>query len=925
MEFEVLGSMAVRCGTRVAPLAGRLQRILLGVLVARANTTVGVEVLTDALWGERRDDRAQQKLHLHVHKLRRVLDEPGRLSFGHGGYGLQVAAGELDSERFESALRQARATEDPGRRVDVLRAALRLWRSAPFGDLDVPLLADEARRLSELRLAAIENLYRAELRCGRDAVLVGELTELVRRHPLHEPLHGLLMLALHRAGRQADALAAYRHARETLVRELGLEPGAELRGIEQLILAGEPVASSAAPMQLPRNVRGFVGRTTVLSELDRLLAEHGESGQMAVVTGTAGVGKTALALQWAHRVRSEFPDGQLYADLRGYGTERPMPPENVLAGFLRALGVDGPAVPQDLLDRAALFRGLADDRRILIVLDNAGAAAQLRPLLPGTSTCFVLVTSRDSLAGLIARDGAHRIQLDRLPYDDATDLLRTLLGDRANADPAATRLLIDRCGRLPLALRIAAEAVRNSRDMSVTGLAAALSDDQDTLDLLDAGGDPQTAIRSTFSWSYRHLPPEAAHLFRLWGLHPGADTGVPALAALAGTDLRTTRRCLDLLVRAHIAEEMPSGRYWMHDLLRAYAKECTETVSREETTAAVRRLLIWNLHTAAAAQQVLDPRARPVELPLAIPPEPTIVFRDRDEAREWYEVERGNLVDAVRAAAGLGEHAIAWRLAAVMLAFFYVSKYWDDWIETHRIALASAKKCGDAGGEADILNGLGVAYSDLGRYAESIHCHREAEKLYGETDKRRNKAWNLNNLGVAYDDLRRFDEGAACYREALVLFREVGDPRGEGFCLNNLGDVHRQLREFSLAENYLRQAMEIQERTGDQDGQRFTLRTLGDLHHDTADHKRAIHYYRHALAICQDLGERYRAATLHVRLADALEAIGRLAAARECLNAALIAFTDLDDSGAAGIRARLETEGAGSAEPAPRDAYLTRR
>ncbi|ONI92319.1 hypothetical protein ALI22I_04450 [Saccharothrix sp. ALI-22-I] len=317
------------------------------------------------------------------------------------------------------------------------------------------------------------------------------------------------------------------------------------------------------------DVRGFVGRDAELAELDNLLST-GEAAVISAVAGTAGVGKTALAVRWAHRVRERFPDGQLYVDLRGYGPDQPVSPEDALAGFLRALDLEGAAIPQDLAERAARFRTLVARSRMLILLDNARTVEQLRPLLPGGSSCFVVVTSRDALAGLVAREGAHRLDLDRLPSEDAHRLLRELLGDRVDAEPGAARALVERCARLPLALRITAELIRSRPTRGLSEFVDELSGQQGALDLLDADGDPHTAVRAVFSWSYRRLDAVAARVFRLLGLHPGHDADDHAAAALAGVSLRETRRALDMLRRAHLVDQISDGRYQPHDLLRAY-------------------------------------------------------------------------------------------------------------------------------------------------------------------------------------------------------------------------------------------------------------------------------------------------------------------------------------------------------------------
>lgn len=839
MEFEVLGPVLVRRGGRVTMLTGRLQSSLLGVLLLRANQPVSVDALIDVLWGDQLDARATQKLQLHVHRLRGVLAEPDRLSFSPAGYRLQVLPGELDAERFESLLDEAHAVadHDPQRAIELLRGALDMWTGDPFRDMDVSMLADWALRLVELRLVALETLYQAELACGLNAAVIGELRELVRQYPVRERLHGLLMGALYRAGRQAEALQVYRTARNMLVKELGVEPAPELRALHERMLTGEPLVLAVeaspptAPAQLPMNVRVFVGRDAEHAELDGLLST-GTGAVVAAVTGTAGVGKTALAVRWAHRVRDRFPDGQLYVDLRGYGPDQPVSPADALAGFLRALGADGAGIPQDLAERAARFRTMVASSRILIVLDNARTVEQLRPLLPGSPSCFVVVTSRDALVGLVAREGAHRLALDRLPRADACALFRTLLGDRADAEPEAVCALGEQCARLPLALRITAELIRSRSTHSLREFVDELSGRQDSLDLLDLDGDPHTAVRAVFSWSYHSLDRVAARMFRLLGLHPGHDTDEYAAAALAGADLRETRRALDVLRRAHLVDQCSAGRYQSHDLLRAYASELTaSTDSADEREGALSRLLSYYMHTASTAMDVVarDDYAQRPSTPK--PGGEVPVFATYDHAWRWLDAERANLLEAGRHR----EPGFVINLSRTVWRYLDIGGYYNDAMILHTRALDAARILVDERAEAGARRVLGVTLARLG-------SHRDAA-----------------------DHLTR----------ALVVFRRTGDHLFEIATLSVLGSVYRKKGELEKATRWLEQAIALID-----PDMSWYLRCVVMIHYvrnllSLGRPQKALRYLDATFTLCQDNHDNHLECNVMCALARAYVHIGR--------------------------------------------------
>jgi tetratricopeptide (TPR) repeat protein/transcriptional regulator with XRE-family HTH domain len=613
-----------------------------------------------------------------------------------------------------------------------------------------------------------------------------------------------------------------------------------------------PATSSVVPRQLPQAVRGFVGRQRELAALTKLV--RGPDGVVYTIAGTAGVGKTALALRWARDVAGGFPDGQLFVNLRGYDPDRPVPAPDALAGFLRALGVPGRDVPAGTDERAALYRSMLATRRILVVLDNACSAEQVRPLLAAAPGCLTLVTSRDALVGLIARDGAIRVNLDRLPLPDAVSLLRILIGMRADADPASAEAIAVQCSQLPLALRVAAELAARTV-MPLADLVGELADEQRRLDLLDAGGDPAAGVRAVFSWSYRLLDPGAARAFRLLGLHPGKDLDRYAVAALTGTAVEQASRVLDRLARAHLVELTGLGRTGMHDLLRGYARGLAATEDTEdERRAALTRLFDHYLHTAASAMDALFPaeRHRRPQVAAAASPAPSVI--EPGAARAWLDAERPDLTAAIvhMAAYGWPGHLI--RLAAVLLRYLEAGGHYPELRTIHGHARRTARDTGERVAEAGALYGLAMADLHQGRYRQAVDLMQQALALCREARDQIGQARALSNLGIARIQLGHYHSASVNLRQALAVYREVGDLFGEARAINNLGLVELRQGQYQQAVEHLNQALALHQQVGDQANETVCLANLGVVDLRRGRYQQAGRYLKRALALSQEIG-----------------------------------------------------------------------
>jgi DNA-binding SARP family transcriptional activator/Tfp pilus assembly protein PilF len=843
----------VRCGDLRVALSPGKQRAVLAALLLRANQVVSVDELAETLWGLSPPPSARVTVQNNVMRLRRALGEAcrDRISTQRRGYMIRVAAGELDMTRFEHLLGSARAAARDGSwamSAQQARGALELWRGEPLADVDSEVLAArEVPRLAELRLQTLELRNDADLHLGRHAEAIAELRRLASEHPLRERLHGLLMLALYRDGRQAEALAAYAAARRVLIEELGTEPGTGLRKLHQRILTADPALELAenerpaaaapepvVPRQLPATVRHFTGRARELAELSGLLdGSGGETVPMVVISaiaGTAGVGKTALAVQWAHQVADRFPDGQLYVNLRGYDPGQPVLAADALAGFLRALDVSGPDIPAEEHERATRYRSLLAGRRMLVVLDNAGSADQVRPLLPGTPACVVVVTSRDSLAGLVARDGAARVDLDLLPLAEAVDLLRALIGRQLDADPAAAATLASQCSRLPLALRVAAELAAARPAVPLADLVGELADQQRRLDLLDAGGDRHTAVRAVFSWSYRHLGTGAARMFQLAALHPGPDLDPYAAAALSGTTVERAVRLLDQLTRAHLIQSAGPGRYCMHDLLRAYALDLVAAVDTEdEQRAPLTCVFDYYLYTAATAMDVLYPAERGRRPRIPAPASPVPPVTDPATAQVWLDAEQANLVAAAANAAAHGWPDHAFQLAATVSRYLNQCGHYSAAIAINSHARFAAVRAANRAAEAEALTNLGTIEWHQGRFQHATTHYRQALTAFRECGDRDGQARVWHNLGGVDMLQGRFRQAADQVEQAMVLFREAGDQVGEGRSLQNLGFVELRQGRYPEAAGHLQCALDLFCQTGDPAGQAHALANLGTV------------------------------------------------------------------------------------------------
>jgi DNA-binding SARP family transcriptional activator len=686
VEFGLLGPLLVRVGESQVPVPAAKQRVLLASLLLRANQVVGLDEMADAVWGGALPGSARVTLQNYVKRLRQVLGPAGyqRIMTRPAGYLIEVEAGELDVTRFASLQADGRSAARAGdwdRASAQLGAALALWRGEPLADVSSRLLTQtEVPRLAETRLNALEARIDADLHLGRHRQVIAELEALTAAQPLRERLHELLMLALYQSGLPAAALGAYRRARRYLVEEVGIEPGPGLRDLSLRIQRSDAAAAvplgrsraaatkrppriaprAARPAMLPAAV-GFTGRLWELRALSALTSQPHPAALIAIA-GTAGVGKTALAVHWARQHASRFPDGQLYVNLGGFGPAGPLSPAKALRGLLGALGVPATQVPAALGARQALFRSLTEGKHVIILLDNALDPAQVRPLLPATPTALILITSRNELTGLIAADGARPLTLGVLTFADARELLvRRLESCGTAVEPDVAGALVALCARLPMALANAAARAAGPPPSRLAELVLQLRDAGSRLDALDLGRGPDAAgVRAVFSWSYRRLGPASARMFRLLGVHPGPDITAPAAASLAGMSLPEARRLLRELARGHLVTEALPGRFACHDLLRAYAAEQARAIDAGAgVRAAAARALDHYLHTALAAGRRLSPAREPGDLD---PPRPGVTpepMADHQQALAWFEAEHRVLLAVVGLAgeSGLGRYA----------------------------------------------------------------------------------------------------------------------------------------------------------------------------------------------------------------------------------------------------------------------------
>jgi DNA-binding SARP family transcriptional activator/tetratricopeptide (TPR) repeat protein len=875
LRFRVLGPLQVLDGESPVVVPKGKVSVLLAALLLRANQVVPAGQLVDWLWGSDLPADPRRALHVYVARLRQALggDEDVSVIATHtSGYRIEASAQTLDLLRVRELLEQAKSVQgsDPAAESAYLAEALSLWQRPILPEVPSDVLRrDEAGRLDEEWADTVERRVEVDISLGRHRELVGELTGLVVQFPLRERLRAQLMVALYRSGRQADALAEYDRLRRQLADDLGADPGAELRRLHQQILAAapeldppvtvpaetEPAVARPAPLrQLPADLPSFTGR---VAELDRLLAlPAGDRLALTVVIGAidgmAGIGKTTLAVQAAHRLADQFTDGQLFLDLHGFTQGvPPVEPADALGRLLRALGVPGGQIPAHVDDRAALYRSKLAETRTLIVLDNAATEAQVRPLLPGAPGSLVLVTSRRRLTGL---DTTDHVSLDVLPLADAVALFTHAVGaNRLGAEPSSVVAeVVRQCGRLPLAIRIAAARLRSRPAWTVAHLVGRLRDHQHRLAELDAG---RRSVTAALAMSYRDLTVDQRRLYQLLGSHPGTDIDTYAAAALAGITVAEANRLLDELLDIHLIAEPTPGRYRFHDLTRAHASIAGEKPGPDRR-AALTRLFDYYAHTASVAMDLVyryDAGQRP-QWPR--PDCPTPALHDPSQAGAWLEAELDNLLAAAAHAGtnGWPDHTL--HLSATLHRHLRTRAHHGYAITLHRQAVAAARATGSRIGELTGLNSIGDIHRLQGRYEPATDHFEQALQIARLTGHRPGELAGLVGLGHVSMLQGRYEPATESYRQALEIGRTTGDGNGELDALLGLGTIHRMQGRYDEATDSYRRAWEIARTTGYRTGELTALNGLGSVSGQRGRYEQATEHYRQSLRLVREIGDR---------------------------------------------------------------------
>ncbi|WP_409471393.1 AfsR/SARP family transcriptional regulator [Streptomyces sp. HC307] len=898
LRFSVLGPVRAWRGEESLNTGSPQQRALLAALLLREGRTATAAELIDALWGEEPPSQALAALRTYASRLRKVLDA-GVLVSESGGYVIRsVADGALDLAVAQDLAADAEKAKNAGdlcRARELLGRTVALWDGEALAGVPGPYAEAQRVRLEEWRLQLLESRLDMDLEQGCHAEAVSELTALTAAHPLRERLRELLMLALYRSGRQAEALAVYADTRRLLADELGVDPRPELRELQQRILqadpglaepsapVAEPTTTVVRPAQLPATVPDFTGRSSFVTELSEVLASA-EARVMAVsaLAGIGGVGKTTLAVHVAHQARSAFPDGQLYVDLQGAGS-RAAEPETVLGSFLRALGTADSAIPDSLEERSALYRSVLDGRRVLVLLDNARDAAQVRPLLPGTSGCAALVTSRVRMVDLA---GAHLIDLDVMSPDEALSLFTKIVGEeRVASEREAALDVVAACGFLPLAIRIAASRLAARRTWTVSVLAAKLADERRRLDELQAG---DLAVKATFELGYGQLEPAQARAFRLLGLADGPDISLAAAAAVLDLPVEETEDLLESLVDTSLLESAAPGRYRYHDLVRLYARACAERDEQppSERDAAMSRLLDFYLATAAGVYAIERPGDRLVD-DLEATDYPGLVFTDGSAALDWLYTEAAPILACVRQAAGTErlQRAVDLLWASRDLSESGANSHQ---YETTAVAMREATQAaGDVRAEGRARNTLTGVLLVSGRIQQAAQEARLAMECSTAAGDSTASSWAAQDRGLIALHQHRYADGKVFFDQAIEGFRTAGNGLCEATALCNLSRAHMGMGNTAKAIEFAQHGLAVHIEVGS------TMRlanghyALGVALTKADRHAEALSQYSEALTIFVDHRQRLWEGTTHFRIAEAHIAARRPARAAQHAEQAL--------------------------------------
>jgi DNA-binding SARP family transcriptional activator/tetratricopeptide (TPR) repeat protein len=949
-RLEVLGPVAAWRDGAPVPLGSVRQRAVFALLALHAGAGMSRTAIVDALWHDQPPATAVAMVQGCIMGIRRVLraaeargcmtSKPdGALLWDGACYRLAPGAVRTDMAEFAELCERARqaAAADPAEACRLYEQALQTWRGDPLADIEFlrghPVVTEIRRRRGDV---AADYAVVAEA-IGMHEPVLPHLLALTAREPLDERAHARLMIALAATGQQAAALRVYEDLRRRLDDELGMRPGQELADAHLAVLrqqtarlrppqpgAAKPAAAAAepadarpaaparpVPRQLPAAVHHFAGRarelTALTGLLDRAASKKPKTVVISAIGGTAGVGKTALAVHWSYLVAGRFPDGQIYINLRGFGpTGTPVAPADAMHRMLGMLGVPARQLPSSAEAQQDLYRSLLADRRMLIVLDNARDAEQVRPLLPGGPSCVVLVTSRSQLTSLVVSEGAHPVNLDVLSAADARELLVRRLGaERVAADPNAATQLAELCARLPLAIAIAAARAAVQPALPLGTLVTELEETSSRLDALDAGED--ASMRAVLSWSYGSLDEPTARIFRLLGMHPGPDITAAAAASLAGVSPGQAHQTLQQLARANLLTEHHPGRFTFHDLLRAYAAERAAAEDAEaDRCEATHRMLDHYLHTmyAAAAAVYRDEEAvAPGALAPGATPE---VITGYDQAMAWFDAEHRVLAAALSQAASAGFDSHAWQLPSAMAIFFFRRGYWRESAAMHRTALAAATRLGDRDGQALAHRNLGHVSILLGAYQEAQEHLQRALTGYRALGSLTGEARVHVLLGGMCERQGRYCQALAHSQQALAVYRSTGNAVRQAHVLNNVGWCYALLEDYQQALGYCRRALDLHQEHRDRPGEAYVWDSLGYAHHRLGENAEAVFCYRQSVALFRELDDHFNQADKLVHLGNALDADHRPEPARKAWREALAVFDELRHPNAGLVRAKLE-------------------